>query len=60
MSKIDHLKCQGLIKPLPYTTYHVSEIDKALMSFGKATHIGKIGISYDHNSNSGIQVRGHY
>ena len=60
MSTIGRLKCEGLIKPLPYTTYHASEIDKALVTFGKGTHIGKIVISYDHDSVSGIKVCGHY
>ena len=60
MSTIGHLKREGVIKPLPYTTYHASEIDKALMTFGKGTHIGKIVISYDRNSDSGIKVRGNH
>ncbi|KAI4256798.1 MAG: hypothetical protein LQ352_001923 [Teloschistes flavicans] len=53
MSTIDKLKRGGVIKPLPYTTYHVSEIDKALMTFGKGTHVGKIVLSYDHESEPG-------
>lgn len=56
MSTIDKLKRGGVIKPLPYTTYHVSEIDKALMTFGKGTHVGKIVLSYDHESEPGINV----
>ena len=56
MSTMDHLKCEGLIKPLPYTTYHASEIDKALMTLGKGAHVGKIVISYDHDSDLGIKV----
>ncbi|KAL8783267.1 MAG: hypothetical protein Q9213_004743 [Squamulea squamosa] len=57
MSTIDHLKRNGLIKPLPYTTFHASEIDKALMTFAKGAHIGKLVISYDHECQSGIKFR---
>ncbi|PQE21953.1 polyketide synthase protein [Rutstroemia sp. NJR-2017a WRK4] len=57
MVRLDHFKRAGLIKPLPYTTYHVSEIDKALMTFGKGTHIGKFVINYDAQSQIGIKVR---
>ena len=60
MSTIERLKCEGLIKSLPYTIYHASEIDRALMTFGKGTHIGKIVISYDHDSALGIKVCGHH
>ena len=56
MSRIHQLKVQRLIRPIPYTTYHISEIDKALMTFSKGTHIGKILLSYDQNSESGLKV----
>lgn len=60
MSTIDYLKRNGLIKALPYTTFHASEIDKALMTFAKGTHIGKIVISYDHDFQTGIKVLNPY
>ncbi|KAI4212601.1 MAG: hypothetical protein LQ351_004673 [Letrouitia transgressa] len=57
MKDIQKLKSQGHIKPLPLTKFHVSEIDKALMTFAKGTHIGKIVISYDDAIEKGLQVR---
>lgn len=57
MKDIQDLKSKGYIKPLPLTKSHVSEIDKAPMTFSKGTHIGKIVISYDDVSEKGLQVR---
>ncbi|KAF5869444.1 putative polyketide synthase protein [Botrytis fragariae] len=57
MASLDHFKRVGLIRPLPYTAYHVSEIDKALMTFGKGAHIGKIVVGYEQKSSIGLKVR---
>ena len=57
MIKLAELKAKGLIKPLPYTTFHVSEIDRALTAFGKGAHVGKIIVSYDHHEEAGLRVR---
>ena len=57
MVKLAELKANQLIKSLPYTAFHVSEIDKALMTFGKGAHIGKIVVSYDHHEEAGLKVR---
>lgn len=56
MATLNDLKVRELIKPLPYTTYHASEIDRAFMAFSKGTHIGKILVTYDRDTESGIQV----
>ena len=60
MSTTDHFKREGLIRPIPYAIFHASEIDKALMAFGKGAHIGKLVISYDHESGAGIKVCGNH
>ncbi|TGO27521.1 hypothetical protein BPAE_0041g00680 [Botrytis paeoniae] len=57
MTSLDHFKRVGLIRPLPYTAYHISEIDKALMTFGKGAHIGKIIVGYEQKSSIGLKVR---
>jgi hypothetical protein len=56
MARLDVFKRAGLIKPLQYTAYHVSEIDEALMTFGEGVHIGKIVIKYDDQSNNGVKA----
>lgn len=56
MTQLNSYKLSGHIKTLPYQTYHVSEIDKALMVFGKSTHVGKIVITYTHDSQLGVKV----
>ena len=57
MSKIQELRIQGFIKPLPHTTLHVSDIDKAFTTFAKASHVGKMVLSYDHEHELGIKLR---
>lgn len=57
MSRIAGYKAKGLIKTLPLETFHVSEIDRALMQFAKAAHIGKLVVTFEHDSSRGIQVR---
>ena len=57
MTKLAELKARGLIKPLLYIKFHVSEIDKAFMTFGKGAYIGKIIISSDYDENAGLKVR---
>jgi hypothetical protein len=57
MNKIHELRSQGHIKPLPFTTYHVSKIDRALATFSKGTHIGKLILSYEDQPGMGIKVR---
>lgn len=47
MSTIDKLKRGGVIKSLPCATYHISETDKGLMTFGKDAHVGKIVLRYE-------------
>ncbi|KAF7894866.1 hypothetical protein EAF00_006680 [Botryotinia globosa] len=54
---LDHFKRVGLIRPLPHTTYHVSEIDKALMTLGKGAHIRKFVVGYEQRSSTGLKVR---
>lgn len=56
METIQQLKSEGHIKPLPITTFKVDEIDKAFMTFGKGSHIGKLVIEYDDQSQHGIPV----
>jgi hypothetical protein len=56
MNRLNVFKTANLVKPLPVETYHVSEMDRALMAFGKAAHIGKIVISYDHKTDAGLKV----
>ncbi|KAI9653077.1 MAG: hypothetical protein M1821_007728 [Bathelium mastoideum] len=58
MKNIQELKIKGAIKPIPQTVYHISELDKALMTFSKARHIGKIVLSYSSNNNETIRYRG--
>ncbi|KAI1175676.1 hypothetical protein F4777DRAFT_598427 [Nemania sp. FL0916] len=57
MQSIQKWKSQGHITALPTQKVHVSEIDKAFMTFAKGTHIGKIVISYDDESPDGLNVR---
>ncbi|KAH8165552.1 hypothetical protein CIB48_g2685 [Xylaria polymorpha] len=57
MESIKQLKSSGHIKPLPVQGFHVSEIDKAFMTFAKGSHIGKIVISYDDEFENGLSVR---
>lgn len=56
MESIKQLKSSGHIKPLPVQGFHVSEIDKAFMTFAKGSHIGKIVISYDDEFENGLSV----
>ncbi|CAO2655100.1 Nn.00g101640.m01.CDS01 [Neocucurbitaria sp. VM-36] len=57
MDTLDNLKRKNVIQHLPHTTMHISEIDKAFMSFSKATHIGKFVITYNHESEKCIKFR---
>ncbi|KAL9085918.1 MAG: hypothetical protein Q9165_007401 [Trypethelium subeluteriae] len=57
MKTIQQLRSVGHIKPLPTQKYHVSEIDRAFMTFAKGTHIGKLVIDYDDSSDQGLNLR---
>ncbi|KAK8054299.1 hypothetical protein PG996_013600 [Apiospora saccharicola] len=57
MRTIQKLKAEGHIRPLPSTRFHAAEIDKAFMAFTKGTHIGKLLVSYDHDSDEGVTVQ---
>ncbi|KAF2265025.1 polyketide synthase [Lojkania enalia] len=37
----------GKIKPLPYKSFNISELDKAMLYFSKGKHIGKVVVSYE-------------
>ena len=56
MRKIQELKSEGHITPLPLQKYHVAEIDRTLMTFTKGAHIGKLLVSYDDQSEEGLPV----
>ncbi|KAH8198332.1 hypothetical protein TruAng_007487 [Truncatella angustata] len=57
MRKIQELKSEGHIKPLPLTQFGVAEIDKAFMTFAKGAHVGKLLINYDAQLEKGISVQ---
>ncbi|KAI1406986.1 hypothetical protein F5Y13DRAFT_207084 [Hypoxylon sp. FL1857] len=57
METIQRLKSEGHIKALPSQKFHVSEIDKAFMTFSKGAHIGKLVVDYDDTSDQGLKVR---
>ncbi|KAL8669472.1 MAG: hypothetical protein Q9168_005934, partial [Polycauliona sp. 1 TL-2023] len=57
MSTLDRLKREGVIKSLTYSKFHVSEVDNAMATFGKATHIGKLVLSYNHDTELGVKFR---
>lgn len=56
MNKIQQLKSEGHIHPLPVQKFHVSQVDKAFMTFAKGTHIGKLVIHYDGTASQGLNV----
>jgi D-arabinose 1-dehydrogenase-like Zn-dependent alcohol dehydrogenase len=58
MRTIQQLKSEGHIKPLPLASFKVDEIDKAFATFTKGTHIGKLLVEYDDQSEQGILVGG--
>ncbi|POS74346.1 polyketide synthase-5 [Diaporthe helianthi] len=57
MTTIQRLKREGHITPLPSRTFDVAEIDAAFMTFTKGTHIGKLLVEYDDESENGISVQ---
>ncbi|KAI1264396.1 hypothetical protein F5Y18DRAFT_390351 [Xylariaceae sp. FL1019] len=57
MKKIDQLKLEGYITPLPFQKHSVSRIDEAFLSFSKGKHIGKLVVEYDDQSEDGLTVQ---
>jgi NADPH:quinone reductase-like Zn-dependent oxidoreductase/SAM-dependent methyltransferase len=57
MERIQQLKSEGHITPLPLQKFPVSAIDHAFTSFAKGTHIGKMVVDYGYSSTQGITVR---
>ncbi|KAI0508959.1 hypothetical protein F5B22DRAFT_658737 [Xylaria bambusicola] len=56
MRTIQQLKAEGHIKPLPSTSFSVTEIEKAFMTFTKGAHIGKLLVEYTDSENRGITI----
>ncbi|KAI1858549.1 uncharacterized protein JN550_012596 [Neoarthrinium moseri] len=56
MRRIHELKSEGRIKPLPLAKFGVAEIERAFATFVKGTHIGKLLVEYDDQSEDSLPL----
>ncbi|KAL4866681.1 hypothetical protein BDV12DRAFT_198902 [Aspergillus spectabilis] len=55
MAETHALYEQDIIQPITHTTYPLSEIDRALTSFTKGAHIGKLVVTYEQDKEAMIR-----